>query len=71
MNTVFLKSDVLAQFGIVLALLSIPLFLIGLIVAIASQKNRKVGLKLLIGSIIAFIIGFGTCIANFSLSGMH
>lgn len=71
MKTLFLRSDTLAQIGIALALISIPLFLIGLILIIASEKSRKTGIKLLIGSIVAFIIGFGTCFANLSLSGMH
>ncbi|HKX85402.1 MAG TPA: hypothetical protein VJL37_01930 [Flavobacterium sp.] len=71
MKTLFLRSEIFAEIGIALALISIPLFVIGLIMIIASQKSRKIGIKLLIGSVIAFVIGFGTCFANLSLSGMH
>lgn len=71
MNTILLKSDTLAGIGMILAIVSSFVFLVGLIIIIASQKNRKIGLKLLIGSVIAFIIGFGTCFVNLSLGSMH
>lgn len=71
MKTFFLQSEILLQIGMALAVLSAPLFLVGLIMIIASEKSRKIGIKLLIGSIITFVIGFGTCFANFSLGGMH
>ena len=35
------------------------------------QKERKKALKYLILSVISFIIGFGTCLANLNLGGMH
>ena len=35
------------------------------------QKERKKALKYLILSVIGFIIGFGTCLANLNLGGMH
>jgi disulfide bond formation protein DsbB len=71
MNTFFLKSEFLAEIAIVMVIASPFVFLTGLILLIASPKNKKVAIKLLIGSIIGFIIGFGTCLANLSLNGMH
>jgi hypothetical protein len=35
------------------------------------ENQRKLGLKILLFSVIGFVIGFGTCVANFSLGGMH
>lgn len=69
--TYFLKSDFLGSLGAIIAIVSPFIFLVGLIMAIVSQEKRKLGIKLLIGSIILFIIGFGTCLANLSLGGMH
>ncbi len=58
-----LNSDFLIQLSIYLMLISPIISLIGLVMAIASKKNKKTGIKLLIGSSIVFIIGFGTCVA--------
>jgi len=35
------------------------------------ESRRKLGLKVMLFSVIGFIIGFGTCFANFSLGAMH
>jgi hypothetical protein len=71
MNIMLLKSDTLAGLGMIMAIVSPFVFLVGLIIIIAFKKNRKIGIKLLIASLITFIIGFGTCFANFSLGEMH
>ncbi len=63
-------KESLAGFGIILAIISIVSFCIGFIM-IFSEKQRKLGLKILLFSVIGFIVGFGTCFANFSLGGMH
>ncbi len=71
MNAILLNSDLLGSMGAIIALVSPFVFLTGLLMIIFSEKNRKLGIKLLIGSVIAFIVGFGTCFANLSLGGMH
>jgi len=35
------------------------------------KSKRKTALKIMLFSAIAFIIGFGTCVATFSLGPMH
>ncbi len=40
-------------------------FILGLIVTAIDKRFRKVGLALIIGSVICFIIGFGICLNNF------
>lgn len=71
MEIIFLNSDILGSLGAIIALVSPIVFLVGLLMTIFSAKNRKMGIRLLIGSVIAFIVGFGTCFANLSLGGMH
>jgi hypothetical protein len=66
-----MDSDNLVGLGMIIMVLSTISFLVGLFMAIFSKKDRKTGVNLLIGSIVFFIIGFGTCAANFSLHGMH
>jgi len=63
-------NDFLVSAAIIIVLISVLVFFVG-IVFLFIDKNKKTGLKLIIGSIIAFIIGFGTCFANFNLGGMH
>lgn len=62
-----MDSDTLAGLGIVIMVLSIIAFITGFFMAIFSKVNRKKGVSMLIWSIIFFIIGFGTCVANFKL----
>ena len=69
MKLILLSSEILASIGMGIVFLSPIVFLVGLIMMIVSSKNKKIGLKLLIGSIIAFVIGFGTCLAN--LGSLH
>jgi hypothetical protein len=64
-------KETLTGLGIIIACISPIFFLFGLIMAIFSKEKKKLGVKFLIGSVIGFIIGFGTCLANFSLGGMH
>lgn len=71
MTTFILKSDLLANLGAVIAMICPVVLIIGIIMAFASVKNRKLGIKLIIGSIICFIIGFGTCLVNLNLGAMH
>jgi hypothetical protein len=44
-------------------------FIAGIIVTITSKTNQKIG-KIMIGSLISFIIGFGIC-SNVSIGGGH
>lgn len=48
--------------------LSVLTFVVGFFMAIFSKKNSKLASKLLIGSVITFVIGFGGCVAFISLS---
>ncbi|MCZ8330821.1 MAG: hypothetical protein O9282_05875 [Flavobacterium sp.] len=63
-------EDTLVTIGIILAIISIIAFAIGFIM-LFFENQRKLGLKILLFSVIGFVIGFGTCVANFSLGGMH
>ncbi|WP_396183806.1 hypothetical protein [Flavobacterium sp.] len=54
-------------FGIIVAILSLISFVIGIIMLFFESK-RKLGLRIMVISIIAFIIGFGTCAAYFKLN---
>ena len=47
------------------------IFIAGLIITLANKDKSKLGLKLLIGAVVGFIIGFGICLNNFNSSGMH
>lgn len=64
-------KDILASIGAIIACIAPIIFLVGLIMAIVSKPNRKTAVKMMIFSVIAFAIGFGTCLANISLGGMH
>lgn len=49
-----------------------PILLIsGLIITAVNKKNRKIGLTLVIGSIIFLIIGFSECVNNFHMGNMN
>ncbi len=66
-----MDSDILASIGAIIACIAPIVFLTGVIMAIVSKTNRKTAVKMIIFSIIGFIIGFGTCLANLSLGNMH
>lgn len=63
-------SEILASVGGIMALISLIAFFVGLLSLIISD-NKKIPLKIILYSVIGFVVGFGTCAANFSLSGMH
>ena len=56
---------------LVLYLSGIYLFFFGLFMAIFNPNHKKLGVIMIITSVILVIVGFGTCLANFSLGGMH
>lgn len=47
------------------------LFFFGLFMAIFNPNHKKIGVIMIISSVIMVVIGFGTCLANFSLGPMH
>lgn len=59
-------GDFIVSAAIIIELISVIVFFIGLIFLFIDNK-KKIGLKLINGSVIAFIIGFGTCFASLSL----
>ena len=66
-----MDSDILASIGAIIACIAPIVFLVGLIMAIVSKTNRKTAVKMMIISVIAFAIGFGTCLDKLSLGAMH
>jgi hypothetical protein len=58
---------------IILTVVSPLIFLIGLIMCIVSKEdtNRKLGVKLLLFSVISFVIGIGGCLMLMNSTGMH
>lgn len=56
---------------VVLLVGSLWVFLFGLLMAIFNPNQKKIAITMIIGSIITFIIGFGTCFSNFTLGPMH
>ena len=64
-------NDFLQQLSMVMLFGSPFVFIAGLIVTAVNKENRKLGLWLVIGSVISFIIGFGICLNTFSMGGMH
>lgn len=64
-------DEFLALSGGLIAFVSVITFLIGIVRLIFISENQKLSLKIILYSVIAFVIGFGTCAANFSMSGMH
>jgi len=61
----------LVSIGGIIAFLSVITFLFGIVRLIFISDDKKLSLKIILYSVIAFVIGFGTCAANFSLGGMH
>lgn len=70
MGNIVLMSDFWGQVLVLVLILSPIAFVIGIILIAVSKDTRKFGVKLLIGSVIAFIIGFGTCMASMSPGGI-
>ena len=66
-----IMNDFLQQLSMVMLFGSPFVFIAGLIVTAVNKENRKLGLWLVIGSVISFIIGFGICLNTFSMGGMH
>ncbi|BDU27138.1 MULTISPECIES: hypothetical protein [unclassified Flavobacterium] len=64
-------GDFLASAGCLAALASVLAFFIGLFRLIFISDDKNTSLKIILYSVIGFVIGFGTCAANFSLGGMH
>ncbi|MDQ1166666.1 hypothetical protein [Flavobacterium sp. SORGH_AS_0622] len=64
-------GDFLALAGGLAALASVLAFFIGLFRLIFISDDKNTSLKIILYSVIGFVIGFGTCAANFSLGGMH
>jgi hypothetical protein len=66
-------EDSLITILIILTVVSPLVFLVGLIMCIVSKEeaNRKLGIKLLIFSLISFLIGIGGCLMIINSTGMH
>ncbi|KUJ62796.1 hypothetical protein AR687_05200 [Flavobacteriaceae bacterium CRH] len=64
-------GEFLVLIGGMTTLISVFTFLFGVCRLIFISDNKNKSLKIILYSVIAFVIGFGTCSANFSLSGMH
>lgn len=64
-------GDFLVFVGGAIAFMSVIAFLFGIVRLIFISDDKKLSLKIILYSVIAFVIGFGTCAANFSLGGMH
>jgi len=64
-------GDFLVLVGGAIAFMSIISFLFGIVRLIFIADDKKLSLKIILYSVIAFVVGFGTCAANFSLGGMH
>ncbi|AWK06747.1 hypothetical protein HYN56_21945 [Flavobacterium crocinum] len=64
-------NDFLMTIGGFAALASFIGFFIGLVRLIFVSEDKKTSLKIILYSVIGFVVGFGTCAANFSLGGMH
>jgi len=63
-------KDALFDISIMLIFASAIAFITGLFLLFIENK-RKFAVKLLIGSVIIFLIGFGACFATFSIGPMH
>ncbi|WP_417940572.1 hypothetical protein [Flavobacterium sp. RS13.1] len=64
-------EDFFVLVGGSVAFMSVIAFLVGIIRLIFVSSNKKLSLKIILFSVISFVIGFGTCAANFSLGPMH
>ncbi len=62
--------EFLGQLAIFMIFASPFVFIAGLIITAINKEKRKLGLYLVIGSIISFIIGFGIC-SSISFGGFH
>lgn len=58
-----MNENLITSVFIVFMCVNVALFFIGIFIAIISPKYRKFATKLLIGSVISFVIGFGSCLA--------
>jgi len=59
--------DILASLSMIVVCLSVIAFFFGLI-RLIFIKEKKFSLQILAYSVIAFIIGFGTCVATLQLN---
>ncbi|MFH6964802.1 hypothetical protein ACHRVK_19695 [Flavobacterium plurextorum] len=64
-------NNPLAAIGGMAAFISVIAFLVGILRLIIISRDRKTSLKIILFAIIGFVIGFGTCAANFKLGNMH
>jgi hypothetical protein len=51
----------------IVALISVITFIVGFFMQF-SEKKKKLGLQMILYSVIAFVIGFGTCVATLNLN---
>lgn len=70
MQNIILMSDFWGEVIVIMLILSPIAFIIGIILVAVSKDTRKFGVKLIIGSVITFIIGFGTCMASMGPGGI-
>ena len=61
-------EELLLSIYLIVMALSVIVFFAGFFMAIFDKKNSKLASKLLIGSVIVFVIGFGGCIAFISFN---
>lgn len=65
-------KDFLENLSSLMLFCSIIVFIAGLInIASNKEKSKSLGLKLVIGSIMCFIIGFSICSSNFMQGSMN
>lgn len=64
-------KEILVLVGGFTALISVIAFLIGIGRLIFISEDKQLSLKIILYAVIAFVIGFGTCAANFTLGNMH
>jgi hypothetical protein len=58
-------------FYMYLMFLSPILLISGLIITATNKKNRKIGLLLVIASVIVLVVGFSACVNNFHIGNMN
>ena len=64
-------GEFLVLVGGIIAFMSVIAFLFGIVRLIFISDDKKLPLKIILFAVIAFVIGFGTCAANFTLGNMH
>jgi hypothetical protein len=66
-------DDFILTLLIILIVISPFMFLSGIITIVVckEQKQKQIGIKLLIASVVIFLIGCGGCLMAFNSSGMH